>query len=319
MTSGNDRDTYLAILPSNSDIRKEYPENRPSKYTTKLQTPWLLSGAWEAQILDVSFPYNFYNIPDHHRVKFQFVNESDFEIHDHHCNIPPGFYKSVEEILEILCYEINQYAKSKNIAGEITYHVNKRTQRSYLVQNFGFLFLLYERVTFDFIAKRLGYGFLPEGEIENLSNGGGKLGELNNPALVKVYADNFKRRLRFMGDAREKTAILWRNTPLVAETEPDLPLFRHMYLYTDIIQNTNIGSTSAPVFGRCPVSNLTHRTGEQVEYSFPNDTWIPINKPVIETILIYLADETGLEYSFASGEVIVRLIVRRKPERNYKY
>ncbi len=54
---------FQLTLPSNSSV-EYYPNNKATDFTTKLQTSISLEGEWEAALIDIQYPHNWYNIPE---------------------------------------------------------------------------------------------------------------------------------------------------------------------------------------------------------------------------------------------------------------
>ena len=57
-------DYFSVVLPSNSNMNTQ-PGNQPSDYTVQLRKPLELSrGDWQVAIMNMQYPYNWYNFRD---------------------------------------------------------------------------------------------------------------------------------------------------------------------------------------------------------------------------------------------------------------
>ena len=54
---------FQLTLPSNSSV-EYYPNNKAADFTTRLPTSISLEGEWEAALIDIPYPHNWYNIPE---------------------------------------------------------------------------------------------------------------------------------------------------------------------------------------------------------------------------------------------------------------
>jgi hypothetical protein len=54
---------FQLTLPSNSSV-EYYPNNKATDFTTRLPTSISLEGEWEAALIDIQYPHNWYNIPE---------------------------------------------------------------------------------------------------------------------------------------------------------------------------------------------------------------------------------------------------------------
>jgi hypothetical protein len=52
--------SFYVTLPSNSS-KEFYPENTLTNFTTKLQPPFYLNQTYEVGIVEITFPYNWFN------------------------------------------------------------------------------------------------------------------------------------------------------------------------------------------------------------------------------------------------------------------
>ena len=81
----------------------------------------------------------------------------------------------------------------------------------------------------------------------------------------------------------------------------------HCYIYTDIIENTIVGNTVAPIIKIVPIS--THE--EIVRASFINPYFIKVNRKTISTIRITLNDDAGSLLPISNGKSCAVLVFRK--------
>lgn len=86
-------------------------------------------------------------------------------------------------------------------------------------------------------------------------------------------------------------------------------LYNSIYIYTDIIENQNVGDYKVPLLRIIPV---TSSYGEVCCVKYDKPHFFPLSRNRIQTIEIDLRDDTGELISFEGGRSIVTLVFRRK-------
>ena len=101
---------FYVTLPSTSSS-KYYPDNKLSKYTTRLHTPLRLSGEWEVSLVEINYPRSWYNISGESR-KISYRGRHDEELAT--VQLSPGYYENAEEILVEIKKNISEHIE-KNL------------------------------------------------------------------------------------------------------------------------------------------------------------------------------------------------------------
>ena len=91
-------------------------------------------------------------------------------------------------------------------------------------------------------------------------------------------------------------------------------LYNSIYIYTDIIENQNVGDYKVPLLRIIPV---TSKYGEVCCVKYDKPHFFPLSRNRIQTIEMDLRDESGELISFEGGRSIITLVFRRKPTKFY--
>jgi hypothetical protein len=304
MANFNQPTTRMAILPSNWDKTGLYPKNRPSSYVTQLIEPWELPGEWEASIIDISYPATWRNITE------TFVTEVTCWIKKPESKgmmgtirIPKGTYKTPKELMDYITPQINKVFTRMGSYARFFYEYDQRTKESKMYTRDAKIYIKADKK--NPIFPSLGFTPATEDELKEFKKDADKDFDSANAMEIVNHCDDAVPRLYYVN-----YYLLQDGVELVGKHTSEIKPFNHMYVYTDVIQDTNVGGTRAQVFGLAPIYSAEMDT--QILYTFPISTWIPVNRQKIDTIQIHIADDEGNEIIFESGVVIVRMIVRRK-------
>lgn len=89
---------YLTLI--SNDSQSFYPDNTLSVFKTKLHENVSLSGDWECGLVELQFPKNWHNIGENESMEIGYV--IDKKMYKRRVDIKPGYYSSIEELLEEL-------------------------------------------------------------------------------------------------------------------------------------------------------------------------------------------------------------------------
>lgn len=112
MTSG-----FYITLPSNTLGKNKNEENTLASYTTKLAKPVSLRGDWEIALVEIIYPFSFYNVRGKSDCGLQVIelegSKSSYVFEYQY--IPPGFYYTPEHLLQFLneCLKSGDKLKGK--------------------------------------------------------------------------------------------------------------------------------------------------------------------------------------------------------------
>ena len=84
----------------------------------------------------------------------------------------------------------------------------------------------------------------------------------------------------------------------------------NLYCYSDLIVNSNIGNTVAPV--AAVIKYKQDEEGGSTEYEPQNPIYIPVSKTFIDTVTIEFRSKAGIPFPFMSGETMVVFHIRPK-------
>ena len=88
---------FYVTLPSNSSF-DYFPDNTVTSFKTKLAAPLIFHAQWEVALVEIIYPYSWYNVNITNNT-FQFLLSEEVASH---CVIPEGHYKDIGSICEAL-------------------------------------------------------------------------------------------------------------------------------------------------------------------------------------------------------------------------
>ncbi len=115
---------FYLTLPSNSSM-KFYPNNTLTSYTTHLQTPISLSGDWEVGLVEIQYPYSWYNLQNNeNRIVYRQDGHRPVDL-----MIQPGYYDSPSQLLDQINWMISVTATKQGSDKFPVFKYNELTKR----------------------------------------------------------------------------------------------------------------------------------------------------------------------------------------------
>lgn len=87
---------------------------------------------------------------------------------------------------------------------------------------------------------------------------------------------------------------------------------QNLYVYTDLVQQSNIGNTLAPILAVINYSGIPGDNRQQIQYEPQTPIYIPVVQNILDTITVELRTKTGQYFPFMSGESF--LLIHIKPK-----
>jgi hypothetical protein len=120
-------DEFYVTLPSNSSM-KYYPDNTLCTFTTILPHVIELQGNWEVGLVEIQYPYNWYNIPtdiDARTFNLSVQTENGWVEHSFH--IPPGYYPDLLTLVRAMMKHGNHGLKIPGFKFQLHYLNMRKT------------------------------------------------------------------------------------------------------------------------------------------------------------------------------------------------
>ena len=296
-------DNFYITLPSN-EFSSEYPHNKNSHYFTSLPKPIdLLPGEWEAALVEIHYPHNWYSFDDENQTLFstgyileknQDVIEDDQHtwktkplyrksyLHDH---IRTGYYKSCFDLVQ----ELNEKLKTHNTGINISWNIHSKKI------TFNFTRPSYIRLN-RYLAAILG---LPVSVKRIFTQYPGlKEFEYNNTHEISVAKLSLKP-LTSSSSANFKFAFTATNCA-------DLELkTRVLYIYSNLIEHSYVGHYSVPLLRA--ISTNSENSGKYVNTTFDDPHYVGLasSSSSIKNIEIAIVSGQGSYVKFQSGGVVL--------------
>ena len=300
----------MLILPSNSDDEiKNFPQNRPSNFVTKLFEPINLSqNEWEANLLELSYPSSWANVEKDYKFIYQIFIKQLRKVEDINGTIviQRGFYASPSELLFYIGSQIDKVLADANVLQRVHCEYDAVNNVA-SIHTIAALILLQTTETPNPMTM-LGFEVNKLEEIPKLKD----IFITTDPIPIRERNDFIMIRQQVLNSAKRKDTFLIIGDNENLSTKPlQLEPYNHIFVEADIIEHINIGNTLAPIIG---LIRIDHKSQQTVHtYSFPVETWLPLNTATeLDKIRIRVLKEDGTEIKFHNGIVTVHISLRPK-------
>jgi hypothetical protein len=290
------------ILPSNVKCKELYPNNKPADYTTKLFEPIIAGEGYEACLTEIQYPATWANVKEELETIYwtSAVDDSDDFLPKNKVTITPGYYHTNDQLAENVVTAVNRHIdrRSKSDA-RIEYNFNVYEQMSVLRAHGTFVIFIEPKESG--ILRYLGFKPLSTRE-EFMAYNEGLKPIARIQSAFQLMVDSCLKYDKNMFIISQDNSL---DGPLISKVIPT----NAMYVYTDIVEQSYLGDSLAPILGIVPVYD--HKYGNTTQYTFPYPQPIRLNTDRIDTIHIHLADEFGQPFNFRAGTVIVKIKIQR--------
>lgn len=303
--------SHTLILPSNHDSHGYNPENRASNYVTRLVEPLVLPhGVWAAKMVDVSYSTTWLNVEKNVPMHVNIYIASKYKKHvEANITLPAGYYKSTMDIMTYIGWQIDKALIGLNVENRLFIEHDERT-KTLKVNTLGCIIVIMAGTEDDSpdIFKRLGFDNTTKADraaiIVNIPRG-----DEQPPRPTTFYKENdmvekIESAIKVYPKA---TYVIYGGIDFTTIFPSTIRTFDHMYVHCDIIQDTFIGNTRAPILGVVPI--FEHEHSKRVMFEAPAQRWHQLKTNRIDSVRIKICDENGKEIHFASGNIIVRLAI----------
>ena len=300
----------MLILPSNSDDDiKNFPQNHPSNFVTKLFEPINLGiNEWEANLLEVSYPSSWANVEKDYTFKYRIFIKQLRKVDDIDGTIviQRGFYASPSELLFYIGSQIDKILADANVLQRVHCEYDAVNNVSSIHTIAAVILLSCAETTNP--MTMLGFEVNKMEEIPKLK----EIFITSDPIPTRERNDFIMIRQQVIYSARRNDTFLIIGDIENRSTKPvQLQPYNHIFVEADFIEHINIGNTLAPIIGLIRVDHKSLQTLHT--YSFPVETWLPLNSATeLDKIRIRILQEDGTEIKFHNGIVTVRISLRPK-------
>ena len=294
------------ILASNV---KSYSEtNTISKFRTKLprRREFPANQDWRVAVTEITYKQSWYNVKEDYKI--QFINEAGaeevFEVkNSRDLTIEKGYYRDPKDMLEI----INNKLKIIDAIMPPKYYFNQYSRTVYLVPG-----VIKNRILIEHnLEKFEDIKFIPilGNEIESL------LG------LVDRYGSTYAQRIGTIpesfntvadyNDTKTKFARLkymFDNMKFKGHYPVDMSAgFNNLYIYLDIVEQTDIGDAYAPIVTTFPNKLSVDGFAGSVHHEPKNLIYRRLQNKIFDIIEVNIKDDSGNFVRFNSGNIVIKL------------
>ena len=272
---------FYIYLPSNVNTKNQYPNNTTSNFITPLADPLVLDTEnWEVALAEIFFPNYNYNVTETMTGDITLAFYLGNHRETYALKLTEGFYtpdtfvRNVnKEISKFKSYVHNMKVYKEPYKGKLKY--NPQSKKISMIFHRG------ESMRVENIVLRRMMGYR-EGD--------------------KAQYGHAKSNLL--------------EAPVISLTLPFPCAFNvngtHMYVYSDIVNYSQVGCLYAPVMRVVPL-DVGNQHRETIHRDYQKPHYMSLRSNVIRSINIVLCNDKGEEIKFRQGNSILVLHFRKKP------
>lgn len=264
------KDFYLTLI-SNSSMNY-FPENKTNSFTVHLPSYITLNGKWEVALVEIHYPFTFFNITDNNNSIFvKYYNDEDTHIE----KLDTGYYDNIDDLIKIINSKLKSYLNQKDL------------------------------ISFDKITKRI---IIDNNSFEGNTDLSTNIIDKTKKTLFSI---SFQNRLAMqLGFAPQQNILECTLSPHAINIGMGVP--EHFFVYCDIIDTQIIGDTSAKVLRIINTADRAIPFAQSCHKEFNLSHYVTINEKKFEKISIDIRDTTGDFLPFQFGVLTVKLHFRRE-------
>ena len=281
---------YMTLL--SDACRNEFPENSPTNYVTRLMNRIEFDGKWEVAVAEASIPIRWANVFTENTIRTwsRHIAKPQLGGQWNSSKVPKRAYKSPRMLCDVLDRIYKNLLKNAfptpnsgesfkfdNVTGVLTIKLLSRTQ-----------------VTRE-LAAILGLP-VPDDESEWVD-----IPYLQEGQTLDTPADH----------NRISEGVILQPIKTICDLRRGI---HHIFVYSDIVEYVPVGDVGAPLLRVIPMPNNSDADPIAFNHTFTfhHPHYIPVNRPIIETVEIDLRSDRGNRVPFVSGKSIVTLHFRRR-------
>jgi hypothetical protein len=291
----------------------EHPENRPDDYTVVLGSKVTLNGDWEAALLNIHYPHNWFDFREKSIVHWIYTHNRltlndnqiaasvkvSYDTHFKACavslepgfaNYPRGFlntsvvlwpnhYSTVQEIGDRMCKLIEDGIRQSDLKVnlKVLFQYDSETRTGTVYTTVGSLFLFTEST---YAGDILGLNSI----------------EIATPRTDPVATIEVPKLYMLSGTKQSTFSKL-----------------DSIYVYTDIVEFQHVGDELTPLLGIVPVQK---RTQESQFFTFNPPLYLPVSKKEFTQVNIKLKTTRGKPLPFPQYTAGVACTLRFRKRKN---
>lgn len=268
------KDFYLTLV-SNSSM-KYYSDNRTNCFTVHLPQYINLNGPWKVALVEIHYPFTFFNITNHNNSVF--INYNSDKEDTHIVKLETGCYDNINDLLLIINKLIESYTNNEQF------------------------------ITYDYVTKRLKINDIFVTNNEKSSDN--VIARPEKP----LFSISFEGRLAMqLGFAPNENIISHSLSPHAVNLGLGVP--EEFLVYCDIVESQIIGDTSSKVLRIInTVSGEKVLFGQSCHKEFNPPHYIEVNEKKIEKVSIDIRDMAGNYLPFQFGVLTIKLHFKQQQQ-----
>lgn len=279
-------------LPSNTEC--SFHENKTSDFITVLNKPIELEDNAEIALLEIIYPNRFHNI--HHPINVLKFYKPYSDIH--YSNLSDGYYRTANDIMSALNNCVPPGFKTKFSYDEIT-------DKTRIVIGKDEELEIHEKLSamLGFFGKTVfvmteGVNTIHKRDVETV--------ELDLTIIENKPIDETLETVDLDNESVEFYSKQSLNLRLSTFA---------LYIYSSIVESTIVGNSLVPLLGI--INTNPSEKAPEVHLSIEKVNFIKLNTNRLQNIDIQVRDSQGDLIKFRTGNIILRLLIRRQNGRKH--
>ena len=303
----NQSNDFYVTLPSNGS-KDRFPKNRGNSYKNQLAKEIKLDGDWEVALTEVHYPHSWNTLDTISQLDilvYRFDEEGDIKLEGATFAIPVAYDPSRMHVFPV---EHLPYGTTKSIDQiKIYFDTGNYSNPQRVIQ----IFQWYIERTLKSMKPHAALPFkkLLELEFNAIKNKFVFIKDYKYIDLIWYHKDSLYSLLGLEPvSATQKYKHVELKNAFEVPHSPKLDMATTIYIYTDIIDDENVGDALVPLLRAIDVIG---DKGETVNELFQRVYYKHVNRNNIQSIEIQLNSSTGDPIKFGAGNVICVLHFRR--------
>lgn len=265
------KDFYLTLI-SNSSMNY-FPDNKTNSFTVHLPSYITLNGKWEVALVEIHYPFTFFNITDNNNtIYIKYHNDDDSYVE----KLDTGYYDDINDLIKIINSKLKNHLNDKDL------------------------------VSFDKVTKRV---IIDNNSFTENTDPSTNTIDKTKRTLFSI---SFQNRLAMqMGFAPQQNILSYTLSPHAINIGIGVP--EQFLVYCDIIDTQIIGDTSAKVLRIINTADgVITPFAQSCHKEFNLSHYVTVNEKKFEKVSIDIRDTTGDFLPFQFGVLTVKLHFRRE-------
>ena len=302
------QDDHLTLA---SNVKSFSDTNIISKFKTKLsrRREYPPNEDWRVALTEISYKQNWYNLKETSRVTLYTFNNERVTFGDFNVEIEAGFYETVLVLINYINEELTKlnhqkYDHEKYLIDSCPCLSYNKFSHFVTVEAGSF----YEKSD----PKQTPIPVIPtfSEELEKMLGLVDENGLTLHDRIMLINIRVYTRTDDYIeGENRKRKMYQMITEKKIHGSRPaDINCgINNFFIYTNIVQQSDVGNTFAPIITTIPIKRSNDGWGGSVVHEPKNLIYRRLQTRIFDTIEIDIRDDSGQQVQFESGSVVIKL------------